>query len=323
MTRIGIIKLGLSETLDDSDGGLSPGPSLGDVLRTTPLVPALAEMHAQPVVTWITTPQAAPLLAGAPGIHRLALWSGRPEDAASLSGLGPFELLINLEKTNAACELAEGLRARERLGFYRRKGQVACREYYGGGEVMHYLAARKNGGPRRPWQGLILGMVGASWRGQPYVLPWAAPEPRFDVGLNFAVGEKWPTKAMPLHRWRGLAQNLAAAGLKVSWQQGRRDLGRYLDWVGSCRLLVTQDSLGLHVALALGRRVVGLFGPTSPQEVYGYGRASFLSAPSDCPKLPCYEGRCPAPRPCMERLDLERVARAVLADLSPIERERS
>ncbi|MCB2191009.1 MAG: glycosyltransferase family 9 protein [Deltaproteobacteria bacterium] len=316
MTRIGIIKLGLSETLDDADRGVGGPPSLGDVLRATPLLPALAELYPHNHLTWMTTPQAAPLLAGGPGIDRLITWDGGPEQAPKAQDLGAMDLVINLEKARSICDWADGIPAQKRLGFFRRNGQVACREQDGNRRIMTYLAARRNGGPRQPWQSLLLEMAGASWLGQPYVLgDIATAEPAHDVGLNYAVGGKWPTKAMPQAMWQELAERLNAEGLTISWQRGHNDLRKYLNWIASCHLLVTHDSLGLHAALALGRRVVGLFGPTSAQEIHGYGLATFISANAGCPALPCYAECCAHERHCMEMMDLNQIRRAVLRGL--------
>lgn len=41
-----------------------------------------------------------------------------------------------------------------------------------------------------------------------------------------------------------------------------------MDWIGSCGTIVTNDSLGLHIALAFNKRVVALFGPTLASEVH-------------------------------------------------------
>lgn len=319
-----IIKLGLSETLDDADSGLDGAPSLGDVVRSTPLIPALAELYPRSHITWVTSPQAAPLLDGARGIDRLVQWGGSPDQAPGAKDMGPVDLLINLEKAHTVCAWADRVSAKKRLGFFRRQGQVACREQDGGDRVMSYLIARYNGGPKRPWQSLLLEMIGAPWQNQPYVLGGlASAEPIHDVGLNFAVGGKWPIKAMSSDKWLELARLLSASGLKVSWQRGHRDLREYLNWIGSCRLLVTQDSLGLHAALAMGRRVVGLFGPTSAREVCGYGLAVFISSGSECPQAPCYAERCMAQHPCMETMDLREIQQAVLRDLQDTGRAES
>jgi heptosyltransferase-2 len=51
--------------------------------------------------------------------------------------------------------------------------------------------------------------------------------------------------------------------------------------VERCRLLVTSDSLALHMAVALGRRIVVFFAPTSAAEIelYGLGEKVQSTAP--------------------------------------------
>jgi heptosyltransferase-2 len=53
-----------------------------------------------------------------------------------------------------------------------------------------------------------------------------------------------------------------------------------MDWIHSCRVVVSTDSLGLHLGLAMDKWVVGLFGPTDPSEIHGYGRWRCVRAPS-------------------------------------------
>ena len=48
---------------------------------------------------------------------------------------------------------------------------------------------------------------------------------------------------------------------KISWQQGHKNLSKYIDWINSCRLIVTCDSLGQAVAQALGKKVVTFMAP--------------------------------------------------------------
>ena len=40
------------------------------------------------------------------------------------------------------------------------------------------------------------------------------------------------------------------------------DLHGYMDWINTCRVLITNDSLGLYLGIALGKKVIALFGPT-------------------------------------------------------------
>jgi len=76
-----------------------------------------------------------------------------------------------------------------------------------------------------------------------------------------------------------------------------------------CDVVVTGDSLAMHIALALGRRVVVLFGPTSAAEIDVYDRGQKVMAEMDC--LCCYRQSCDRSPNCMESLSVDTVFHAV------------
>jgi len=138
----------------------------------------------------------------------------------------------------------------------------------------------------------------------------------FDVGLNFNVGTKWQTKAMPIAKWKELEARLVEYGYSVTWQQGLKNLYDYMDWINSCKLLVTQDSLGLHIGLALKRKIIGLFGPTEPQEIYlgGFGQAIYSD--QKCHLMPCYNPECVSGLNCMEHIDIGKILEVIRENVS-------
>jgi ADP-heptose:LPS heptosyltransferase len=51
---------------------------------------------------------------------------------------------------------------------------------------------------------------------------------------------------------------------RVTDLAGRTDLPTYVSHLRACRLLVTNDTGGMHLANALGVPLIALFGPTNP-----------------------------------------------------------
>ena len=126
------------------------------------------------------------------------------------------------------------------------------------------------------------------------------------VGL-IAGSENTPAKRWPVARWRELVAGLPdasfvlfgtagdaaltreiAAGFpaeKIHDLAGRTDLPTFASRLRACRLLVTNDTGGLHLANALGVPVVGLFGPTNPVRTGPVFRAPsvILQAPGSAP----------------------------------------
>jgi heptosyltransferase-2 len=75
--------------------------------------------------------------------------------------------------------------------------------------------------------------------------------------------------------------------------------------VSACDWVLTGDTLGYHIACAVGTPACCLVGPTSPWELDDYGRNVILHAPLDC--IGCYQPECPLPTTCMDALTPETV----------------
>ena len=69
-------------------------------------------------------------------------------------------------------------------------------------------------------------------------------------------------------------------------------------------VFLTGDTLALHVATALGKKVVAYFGPTSAAEIDAYEKQVVkVQADLDC--LVCYKTRCDFNPNCMNSLTSE------------------
>ncbi len=76
-----------------------------------------------------------------------------------------------------------------------------------------------------------------------------------------------------------------------------------------CQVVVTGDTLALHVAVAGAVPCIALFGPTCAHEIDLYGRGERIVTGFAC--SPCYRRRCDKPRTCMEDIAVDRVLAAV------------
>ena len=95
---------------------------------------------------------------------------------------------------------------------------------------------------------------------------------------------------------------------------GATTLGELCAALKLCRVLLTNDSGPMHVAAALGTRVVVPFGSTSP-ELTGPGlpgdpRHQLLRASAPC--SPCFLRECPIDFRCMTGITVGRIVQAVL-----------
>ena len=91
---------------------------------------------------------------------------------------------------------------------------------------------------------------------------------------------------------RPLGDLLAAVAPERSMNlAGKTSLPEMVECLRRCAMLVTNDSGPMHVAAALGKPVIALFGPTDPRRTGPYGQlARTLQHPLPC--VPCLKSNC-------------------------------
>ena len=282
--KVLIIKVGYSETLDPEISNIT---SYGDVLRST----VLLDLYKNDHVTWLVDEKAYPILKRNSHIDRVLIY-----DLTSVLQLQSehFDTVINLEKVPGLCALAEQITAWRRYGFRFdvKKGEA---EAYDGTQdalnVCHNEKMKKSGG--KYWQEHLFEMVGAKWRGQEYVFDCSNNGKEiFDVGFNYLVGNKWPSKGWDMDNWKKLEDSLKN-NYTISWQQGKDNMEDYFDWINSCKVVVTNDSFGLHLAIALKKKVVAMFSSTTSNSTYLYERGTIVTNEScNCTVAPCHQPVC-------------------------------
>lgn len=292
MAKVLIIKLGYSETLDKEVGKAT---SLGDVLRTTVILNFLKNDD----VTWLVDESAFPLLENNPLIRRVLVFN--LETVLQLQR-ERFDTVINLEKGPGICAFSDSINAWRRFGFRFDEDSGEAQAYDGAEKVLSLcLDLEKKKGNLKYWQDALASMIGNKWtESQEYILVYKPKTAvTFDVGFNWAVGNKWPNKSWPKANWKKL-EKLLKKNYSVSWQKGLKDLYEYMDWINSCRLIITNDSLGMHLAIALKKNIIAIFGPTSSREVHLYERGVKLlpKTPYNC--VPCLKPECIQKRLCLE-----------------------
>ncbi len=310
--KILIIKLGYSETLDPEIGKV---PSLGDVIRTTPILWALKEKYPHSHITWLVSAQAEALLYRNRFIDRLLVWDHFVPFQLMKE---KFDVLINLEKIPGVCALSDMIDAWGKYGFRFETVGGTYHGYEKGLSFISYIEGKTSAKVRGYWQQVLIEMLGVPWKRQPYIIGYESQSAEVcDVGFNYEVGSKWPHKAMSMETWKRLEERLSAKGYVVRWQQGKKNLFEYMDWIKSCKLILTNDSLGLHLAFAFNKKLIGLFGPTDPNEVYFYNGSDIIRPEKECPQMPCCATTCKSELNCMQHMNIAKIEKAVVQQLGP------
>lgn len=97
---------------------------------------------------------------------------------------------------------------------------------------------------------------------------------------------------------------------------GETTLGALVGLLSRAQLCVSNDSGGMHVAAALGRPVVAVFGPTDERVTKPLGDHAVITEPVFC--RPCMLRDCPIDHRCMKRISVDRVFEAAASRVSPM-----
>lgn len=85
-------------------------------------------------------------------------------------------------------------------------------------------------------------------------------------------------------------------------------LREFAAFIDLCELAVVADTLALHIASALGKKVIAVFGPTSAAEIELYGDGVKALPPEPCRCY--YRPRCEQPNHCVDAIPTQAIVQA-------------
>lgn len=248
----------------------------GDVVRTTPLL-----RRFDGSISWITKQENLALLMGIDREVRSVSWENR-----KLVMDVNYDLVINLEDDQETGAFLRELRFKELFGAHLDSdGQLTytanSRDWFDLSLISRYgrhEADRRKLMNRSTYQELIFGGLDLGFNGEAYYLPPARPTGLHgDVAISSTAGPVWPMKQWAYYEQ--LENELVSRGLKVNVLQKRPTMLEHLADVQGHRVLVSGDSLPMHLALGSGTRCVSIFTCTSPWEIYDYGLQEKIISP--------------------------------------------
>jgi heptosyltransferase-1 len=323
--------------------------SFGDVLHALPTLEALREAFPAGHITWLVEEAYAPLLAGHPALDEVwpvpRVRPGRQvgrQEVFNLLGLlrrvraSHFDLVIDLQGLLKSAVWVALAKSSRKVGYDRTR-------------ELSYLALTERLSPYDPeahavWRYLNvarhLGAPPARPRFRLGLTP-VLPEFLTSLGRPLAVlhpGARWPTKLWPAKSWakladwisrvkklavvitgsagdRDLAEQITGQMREPAWNlAGRTTLAELAGIMQKARLAVTADTGPMHLAAALGTKVVALFGPTAPGRTGPFG-AGHKVVRLELSCSPCFKRHCPDPR-CLTGLSPDAVQAAVEKSLN-------
>ncbi|MBC6489426.1 glycosyltransferase family 9 protein [Flavihumibacter stibioxidans] len=242
--------------------------AIGDVVRTTAVLNAFPDA----VITWLTNENCFPLFEADNG-GNINIQNINAVPGSVLTG--NYNLVLSLEEDKCCAELAGTIRTKKFTGVYW-DGSLNYTEdaapWFDMSLISKYgkeYANRLKMANQKTYQEFLFGMIGKPFTGQPYKIFQPPAERNINrIGIESAAGNRWPNK-----RWAGyknLADMLAASGFEIMFFERKDHLRQYMAEIASCGIIVSGDTLAMHLALGFRLPVVSIFNCTSPAEIYDY-----------------------------------------------------
>jgi heptosyltransferase-2 len=320
--------------------------AMGDVLRTTSCLTPLKQKHPHSHVTWVTRAACAPLLSRNRLVDRTLLVDSNYIEFLLTEH---FDLVLGLEADPLSAAIAGVARAAVKRGFVA-DGRGGVTPLDDGARQWWLMGLRddlkrQNRRTYGEWLYQICDVpppvarpvfeLGDATRTRvSRFLRSLSPDAVRRVCFNTGAGARWREK-----RWN--ASHYVAFAKQIHGQEPRTavilvggpaeaDLNRELitayprfvdagannsiaDFaaiIAACDWLLTSDSLGYHLASAVGTPATCLVGPTSPWELDLYGINRVLYSDLEC--IACYRPVCPFATTCMDLLSPDAIRPHVL-----------
>ncbi|TAK55021.1 MAG: glycosyltransferase family 9 protein [Bacteroidetes bacterium] len=318
--------------------------AIGDVLRTTSILPGLREKYPKAHITWVTLNSATAIfhqnkLVDAPVAYE------SPETLPLLS-VKKFDLVINLDSSPKSSALTSFVHAKEKLGFgLNEQGKVFClnKEAEPWFEMGAFDDIKKKN--VKTYQQLMLEICRLQTKNFEIILSLSMnelertkqfreglrlPPTAFVIGMNTGASERWEMKKWTLEGYKGLIQKIVSEtehvivlyGGKQEYERNlelqqvnpqrvhiantENSLREFFSLLSASDIVITGDTLALHAATALQKRVIAIFGPTSIAEIETYGRVRKVV--SDVMECQCYyRPVCTETTNCMNTISTERI----------------
>jgi heptosyltransferase-2 len=316
--------------------------AVGDVLRTTSILHGLRAKYDKSKITWVTRQAAMPVFENNRLVDRVLGYEST--ESVLYCTVEEYDLVINLDSASDSAVLASRVKAKEKLGYgLDSRGHVIPfnDEAITWLEMGAFDQRKKRNS--RSYQDLMLEICRIKTAKKEIVLSLSEQERGFAsefsrrnslkrneicLGINTGASPRWQYKQWTLEGFKVLIGTVLK---KTNWTillyggPQEVDRNKELSSINTARVIdtgsnnslrqffalvtlsdvfLTGDTLALHVATALGKKVVAYFGPTSAAEIDSYG-GQIVKVQSDLDCLVCYKPRCDFNPNCMNSLTPE------------------
>lgn len=317
--------------------------AMGDVLMTTAQLPSIKRKYPDSTIYWITLKNAAPLLLNNPLIDHVYNFDA---SSLLILQQMKFDYVMNVDKSQQSCALLNSINAQQKRGFgLNENGKIipvneGANYNYKLGMDDHFKFKIN----QRTGQDYLAETFELDFKRDEYILELTQDEKDFIekykkkvgirkkdklIGFNTGCSELYPNKKMTVEQHIYLIRKLLKKKYKIILLGGPEDTTRNKEIYshfngkiinsptteglrrGICYesipdIIVTGDSLGMHIAIGLKKYVIVWFGVSCWTEIDLYERGVKLFQ-EDLFCSPCWKKQCPYNLECIKMIDLDRI----------------
>jgi len=323
--------------------------ALGDVLVTTTLLPVMKWKFSQSTIHWITKISSVPLLENNPFIDRIWIWNedsrlilsqmkfdilfnaDKNQNSCAFANqiIAQEKYGFGLNENGAIVPLNESAEYNYQMGLE---------------DQLKFTTNQRSG------QDILAETFDLSFNRDEYVLnltdtekdevksvrlKYGFKKEDFVIGFNTGCSQKFPNKKLTIEQNIDLINRVVKKfpNAKLVLLGGKEDternkqikakisesiistptdegLRRGILYEATCDLIVSGDSLGMHIGIALKKYVLAWFGMTSHQEIDLYDRGEKIISKVDC--SPCWSNVClTGTLECIHQIDLNLFVEAI------------
>ena len=318
--------------------------ALGDVLRTTSILPALKDKYPNSYITWITKNNAIELLDNNPFINRIFTLE---ENYLQYLLNEQFDIGICLDADPQSSTILSLSTCKEKYGFVcNNKGQsvpvnIESEKWYFIG--LNDKLKKTN---RKTYQKHIYDICKLDCEIQkPQLILCEQTKKTINdfrkkhglnkynkiIGINTGGGKRWQLKKWTLENYikliKLLKNNHPQVGLilfggpdeidfneKIKSQVSEmiidagcdNSIQEFSALINLTDIFFTPDSLGMHISTALNKITIVIVGPTSPWELDVFGKGEIIyNRKMQC--IPCYNETCDKNKNCMNTINTHQI----------------
>jgi len=292
--------------------------AIGDVLRTTCILPALRKKYGPDIlVYWMTNPESVDLLKNNQLIDKVLSYN--LENVLRIKQ-EEFDILFALEIDTPATLLANLVKSSEKFGYFFDNGTTSCfnesAENYLETAFLNNIKIKN----RKTYQELIAQSCNLDlyYNREKPILNLNKEDFEFSnqfklknnlsnqdkiIGINIGSSARWASKfwdnekikqlirqlkeykivilAGPneIKKQENLIRELKKEGIFLISNNPRNTLREFASVVNICDVIICGDTMVLHLALALGKKIISLFFSTPGWEIEDYDNITKLTSP--------------------------------------------